>query len=260
MINMSMTKADKLRAASLSELETLVGWFESHYGTTVTIIGGWAVYSYNPYQGSFDIDCVGPRSPFYQQLNLYMNSHNYVLEPRDDLGLTQFWVKHVYEKEEFIGDVHIDACSFEDENLFREDYDKKLPYGLCANPEYLMRRLIGSTYARVPIKELLFLYKLKALRDRMWRMSNESLLNEDRVFLEGKIGKDKTDLLALLDPDHGPLDPSRSTEFIENFDLQFVIRTIENLPNQEDAIENYGKTRADVEGWTNKMLLDMGVV
>ena len=155
--------------------------------------------------------------------------------------------------------MHIDACSFEDDNLFREDYSKTLPYGLCANPEYVTRRMIGSTYARVPVKELLFLYKLKALRDRTWRLSHESLSGEDRFFIEGKIEKDETDLLALLDPDHGPLDPSRIDEFIRNHDLQFLIRTIERLPNLQDGIARYGKTRENVESWVNGITNNVGV-
>jgi len=255
-----MTKADKLRVASLSELETLAGWFELKYGTTIIIFGGWAVYSYNPYQGSFDIDCVGPRSPFFEQLTVYMDSHGFVLEPKDELGLTEYYVKHVEEENETVGEVHIDACSFADENFFVEDYNKKLPYGLCSYPDCVTRRQMGSIYARVPIKELLFLYKLKALRDRMWRISNETLSSEDRVFIQGKIAKDKTDLLALLDPDNGPLEPGRTIEFIKDLDLQFVISTIKDLPHQHNAISNYGKSREDVESWTDKMLLDMGVV
>lgn len=259
MNSMSTTKADKIRSASLIELKTLAGWFDLNYGTRIILIGGWSVYSYNPYQGSFDIDCVGPHSPFYRQLNVYMNSNGYSLERTDPLGLTEVYVKHIYEQNVYIGDVHIDACYFKDENLFKENNSKKLPYGLCAEPKYLNRRQINDTYLWVPIKELLFLYKLKALRDRTWRISNEPLSNEDREFIHGKIDKDKTDLLALIDPKHSPLNPSQLLDLIKNLNLEFVIATIKDLPHQQAAITEYKKTRADIEGWVNKILLDMGV-
>lgn len=255
-----MTRTDKIRSASLIELKSLAGWFDLKYGTRIIVLGGWAVYSYNPYQGSFDIDCVGPYSPLYGQLIVYMDSNDFELERSDPLGLTEVYVKHVYEQNVYIGDVHIDACYFKDENLFKENHNKKLPYGLCAEPKYLERGQINDTFVWVPIKELLFLYKLKALRDRMWRISNESLPNEDREFIKGKIEKDKTDLLALLDPRHSPLDPHKSLDIIKSLDLKFVITTMKDLPNQQDAITKYARaTRAKVEGWVNKMLLDMGV-
>lgn len=260
MNSMSATKADKIRSASLIELKTLAGWFDLNYGTTIILIGGWAVYSYNPYQGSFDVDCVGPRSPFYRQLNVYMSSHGYTEERTDLLGLrARVYVKHIYEENARIGDVHIDACYFKDENPFRENNTKKLPYGLCAEPKYLSRGQINGSFVRVPVKELLFLYKLKALRDRMWRISNEPLSNEDKYFIQGKIDKDKTDLLALTDPKYSPLNPSQLLDLIKNLNLEFVIATIKDLPNQQAAITEYKKTRADIEGWVNKILLDMGV-
>jgi hypothetical protein len=246
--------ADIIRNESLSELQSLAGWFDLRYGTTVIVLGGWAVFSYNPYQGSFDIDCVGPREPFYTQLDLYMKTHHYELVKRDPIGLTKFFVKRVYRDDHHVGDIHIDACSFQDEIPFMENTDKRLPYGLCARSECVSRRQVDSTYVWVPTKELLFLYKLKALRDRTWRLPHEKLEASDRSYLEGKIEKDKTDLLALLDPEHGPLDPQRLRDLIEEFDLEFVLDTIQHLSDEQNAIDNYRKTRRDVEAWVDRIL------
>jgi len=235
-------------------LKSLAGWFDLHYGTTIIVLGGWAVFSYNPHQGSFDIDCVGPRDPFYSQLDLYMVSHGYESVTRDSMGLTKFFVKRVSEGDRYVGDIHIDACSFEDGNPFLEDNNKRLPYRLCTRSACINRREIDGTYIWVPTKELLFLYKLKALRDRTWRLSQEKLAASDRNYFEGKIEKDKTDLLALLDPDHGPLNPQRLRELTEEFDLGFVLDTMKRLPDEQNAINNYRKTRTDVETWVNTIL------
>jgi len=43
---------------SYNELVSFLRYFR-HHGTLV-VIGGWAVYFYNPYYGSVDIDVVGP--------------------------------------------------------------------------------------------------------------------------------------------------------------------------------------------------------
>jgi hypothetical protein len=44
---------------SYQELLDLLLWFH-HQGPTPIVIGGWAVYLYNSYTGSVDIDLVGP--------------------------------------------------------------------------------------------------------------------------------------------------------------------------------------------------------
>jgi hypothetical protein len=259
-VNLTLATAGyKIRNELLVELRRLTGWFNLNYGTNIIVIGGWAVFSYNPYLGSFDIDCVGPREPFYAQLDLYMTSHGYELVKRDQIGLTKFFVKRVFEKNSYIGDVHIDACSFDDGNYFKEDNTKRLPYGLCAKTEYINRREINGTFIWVPKKELLFLYKLKALRDRNWVLANGQLNPGEKNYLQGKIDKDKMDLLALLDPRHGPLEPVRILDIINEFDLIFAADTIKDLPNEQDTIQKYGEKRQEVDGWVRKIRESLGI-
>jgi hypothetical protein len=245
---------DLIRGESLTELKSLAGWFSLVHGTTIIVIGGWAVFSYNPYLGSFDIDCVGPREPFYAQLDLYMASHGYELVKRDQIGLTKFFVRHVTREASGVGDIHIDACSFEDENYFKESEAKKLPYGLCAKNEFINRRQIDDTFVWVPIKELLFLYKLKALRDREWAFKHEKHSEEENYYFQGKIAKDKTDLLALLDPRYGAQDPAIISEILKKLELQFVMGRIKDLPKDEDAIQNYRTKKEEVELWVSRIL------
>jgi hypothetical protein len=54
----------------------------------------------------------------------------------------------------------------------------------------------------VPSKSLLFLYKLKAFRDRSFdlRKRGASINRERREWMRTKVDKDGADLIALLDP------------------------------------------------------------
>ena len=54
-----MEGRDLLARHSYRELLDLLLWFH-HQGPIPVLIGGWAVYSYNSYLGSVDIDLVGP--------------------------------------------------------------------------------------------------------------------------------------------------------------------------------------------------------
>jgi hypothetical protein len=53
-----MAKFEVLAEESYKELLNLLDWF-SHFSLVPTLIGGWAVFIYNSYFGSVDIDLVG---------------------------------------------------------------------------------------------------------------------------------------------------------------------------------------------------------
>ena len=55
-----MSEAEILAEESFEELKELLRWF-SHSGPVPTLIGGWAVWLYNSYFGSVDIDIVGAK-------------------------------------------------------------------------------------------------------------------------------------------------------------------------------------------------------
>jgi hypothetical protein len=54
-----MAAYDVLAGESYNELLRILEWF-SHFSLVPTLIGGWAVFVYNSYFGSVDIDLVGP--------------------------------------------------------------------------------------------------------------------------------------------------------------------------------------------------------
>jgi len=63
--------------ASYDELVSFVRHYQYH-GTPI-IIGGWAVWFYNPYFGSIDVDVVGPsyQGEFYRIIEEYEHTHGY---------------------------------------------------------------------------------------------------------------------------------------------------------------------------------------
>jgi len=147
-----MAQADIVRRESLAELRKLGAWFRSRHGLTIVLLGGWAVYSYNPYVGSFDIDCLGPDDPFTRYLNIYMRQNGYVLEPESPFGAaSECWRKPILVEKTEIGSIYIDACDFEFRNFFKEDPTKEIPYNLCTKKEHLRLRPISGEYFYVPL-------------------------------------------------------------------------------------------------------------
>ena len=71
--------------ASYDELVSFVRHYR-HHGTPI-IIGGWAVWFYNPYFGSIDIDVVGPsrQGEFYRIIEEYEHTHGYHVASQDPL-------------------------------------------------------------------------------------------------------------------------------------------------------------------------------
>jgi hypothetical protein len=193
--------------ASYHELVSFLRYFR-HSGTPV-IIGGWAVYFYNPYYGSVDIDVVGPsmEGSFDELIEGYERSHDYQILQQDPLGTEITASKPIYSKgrKRKVGDVEIDACSYERSSAssFHEDETKRLPYSLC-NREVCRRevRVAKDAVCYIPSKALLTLFKVKARRDRSHDIRTKgATMNPARLaWLRGKFAKDGSDIIALLDP------------------------------------------------------------
>jgi hypothetical protein len=260
---MSASTTDIVRRESLSELRQLAGWFRVNHGLQITLLGGWAVYSYNPYLGSLDIDCLGPADPFTLQLNIYMNSNGYVLEPDSDHGAaSESWKKPVIHEELRIGEIHIDACDYGFRNVFKENPEKMIPYDLCINSEFIERRTIEGDYVYVPVKELLFLYKTKAARDRDYVLKHEVMPIPLLERQQGKIEKDYSDLAALLDPRYGgAMDGFALGDLIRKYDLAFIVDTISHLTDQQGSADYWSRrstSKLELSRWTDKILQDSG--
>jgi len=259
-----MAQADIVRRESLAELRKLGAWFHSKHGLTIVLLGGWAVYSYNPYVGSFDIDCLGPDDPFTRYLNIYMRQNGYVLEPESPFGAaSECWRKPILVEKTEIGSIYIDACDFEFRNFFKEDPTKEIPYNLCTKKELLRLRPISGEYFYVPVKELLFLYKTKAARDRAYLVTNAGMSTGGLERLRGKRDKDYSDLVALLDPRAGEaMNGFVLGDLIREHRISFVVDTISNIPSHP-ATREYCLTRStnesEIRGWIDKITRDSGL-
>lgn len=236
---------------SYSELVSLLKWF-SLFGPIPTIIGGWAVYLYNSYFGSIDIDIVGPshHGLFMDLIERYERTHGYEFIAKNQLGLEVTSRKPVIRNGKVIGYMEIDACTFEDPkpSSFHEDPDKQLPYSLTAEKQYCRKvKLNEDAICYIPSKPLLLLYKIKAVRDRTYDLKTKRAVTETAEIekLRGKITKDRADLLALLDPNPSKylikesFDVATFHNLIKRFKLEFTLTTITELPNYRDAIQLY---------------------
>ncbi|RLI09764.1 hypothetical protein DRO42_03450 [Candidatus Bathyarchaeota archaeon] len=258
--------SDILSEASYQEFLALLDWFYLK-GPIPIIIGGWAVFFYNSYLGSVDIDLVGPSMGglFYEALESYEIAHGYEEVRRGLLGLERVCRKPIIKDGELHGYVEIDACTYEsNQSGFHENPDIKLPYALCADPKLRRSVELGERReAFIPKKPLLFLYKLKALRDRAYdlRVRGAVMSAERRAWLQSKWSKDGSDLIALLDPEprryvvEEQFDFNLLKRLIETQGLEFALSSVKELPNMRSSLDRYHNAeREEVEEWVNNLL------
>ena len=261
-----MEKSGILAEHSFKELQDLLLWFH-HQGPVPIIIGGWAVYSYNSYLGSVDIDLVGPSMGglFDATLEGFERERGYQTVTMGPVYLGTSFRKPILDDGEVLGYMEIDACTYEnDPKRFHEDESKELPYSLCGRPGMLTDVSMGPNLeAKIPVKSLLFLYKLKALRDRQHDVEvGTGVLGAERLaWLRGKIVKDGSDLISLLDPNPGSmivekdLDPVKLKGLVEEFDLQFCVESIEGLPRMGLSCTQYRNVDPEtVRFWVSELV------
>jgi len=251
---------------SYNELLDLLLWFH-HQGPVPIIIGGWAVYSYNSYLGSVDIDLVGPSTGglFDATLESFERERGYQAVTSGPLYLGTSFRKPIYESGLLKGYMEIDACTYEnDPRGFHENPRKELPYSLCARKDLVTDIELGQNCeAKIPHKSLLFLYKLKALRDRQHDLEQDrGVLGAERIaWLSSKIIKDGSDLISLLDPNPQSslvkqrLNPTIVKELIQEFNLQFCLESIPKLPSMALSCAQYRNVKSTtVNHWANELL------
>lgn len=253
---------------SYNELVSLLKWF-SLFGPIPTIIGGWAVYFYNSYFGSIDIDIVGPshQGHFTDLIERYERTHGYEFMEKGPLGLEATTRKPVVKNGRVIGYMEIDACTFEDPkpSSFHEDPDKQLPYSLTGEKQYQKEvKLEEDAICYIPCKSLLLLYKIKAARDRAYDLKTRGTIMELAKVekLRGKVTKDKADILALLDPNPNKrvikesLDIDAFYNLVKRFGLKFTLTTMTELPKHRDSIELYNPSLdpKQIQKWVKRVI------
>ena len=254
---------------SYREFLDLLLWFH-HQGPTPILIGGWAVYLYNSYSGSVDIDLVGPSMGglFDATLEGFERERGYQPVAFGPMGLGASFRKPVIESGELHGYMEIDACTYEnDVRGFKEDPLKELPYDLCSRKGMTTQvTLAKHCEALIPVKPLLFLYKLKALRDRQYDLREQgAVLGYERTaWLGSKIMKDGADLISLLDPGDYPRVVSQRFDarilrwIVDEFHLDFLAESIESLPSMQGSRQQYRNVdERSVQQWVSSVLAEL---
>jgi hypothetical protein len=109
-----MASFEVLADESYKELLNLLEWF-SHFSLIPTLIGGWAVFVYNSYFGSVDIDLLGPSmgGRFLDVIERYERTHGYEEVRSAGLGIEVAYRKPITRHDRAFGYVEIDVCTFE---------------------------------------------------------------------------------------------------------------------------------------------------
>lgn len=253
---------------SYKELIKLLKYFR-HFGSP-TIIGGWAVYFYNSYYGSVDIDIIGPsmRGQFNSVLDNYVRDYKYTIMKLDDVGLQTTAHKDVFHNDEKVGAIEIDAATFEEKEAikYHEDKNKVLPYSLCANEKLRVEVTVEKdSFCYIPTKTLLLLYKIKAWRDRAFdiRTKGATMLAEKLAWMQAKVAKDQSDIIAILDPNpsrkvaDGTIDASQLQKICKDYAIGSLVRqSLEELRYSSEALKFYRPNLRleTLEAWVKPLL------
>lgn len=252
---------------SYRELINLLKYFR-HFGSP-TVIGGWAVYFYNSYYGSVDIDIVGPSmlGQFNSVLDNYVRDYKYTIIQLDDFGLQTTAHKDVFHGDEKVGAIEIDAATLEEKEAikFHEDRSKVLPYSLCADDKLRIEVTIEKDcFCYIPSKTLLLLYKIKAWRDRAFdvRTKGATMLADRLAWLQAKVAKDQSDIIAILDPSpsrkvaDGTIDTNVLKKICNDYNIDsLVLHSLEELRYSNEALKFYNRNirLETLESWVKPL-------
>ena len=200
---------------------------------------------------------MGPsfRGSFYDVIETYERSHGYTIAPSDPLGIEVVASKPIYNKsKKKIGDMEIDACSYEQSSasIFHEDEKKRLPYSLCERAGHRKQVAIRrDCICYIPSRALLTLFKVKARRDRSFDIKTKgATMNPSRLeWLRGKVIKDGSDIIALLEDKSGrraflneAVDFAQMKKIAASHKITDLVReTLKEVLKDEGAISLYNR-------------------
>lgn len=194
------------------------------------LIGGWAVYSYNQWYGSVDIDLVTNSRTRHSLMWYLRNERKFVIR-HDEMAPT------TVEKTIPGGKIIIDFGSREDICKF-VGRAEECPFSLI-DGRTEAREIRAGFSVVVPEKTLLMIFKLKAAWDRYARLQNGS--SNDAEWDNAKLRKDRADILSLIDPS------VRGTEIDIQYlgeklqEYHFLAETLLEIPDDNDAISMYNR-------------------
>ncbi len=202
-----------------------------HDGRPSILVGGWAVHAYNPYEKSRDVDLVLGSKRRGRLLQWLRDERHY-----------EKMVEHVHgwsgANKNFtgIGAMIVDVAGYDEHFPF---YGRKEELNFDLAGKHHVERDIAGNPLLVPTRSLLMLYKAKAAWDRAGRLAaNDS---RDPDWERGKLNKDRSDILAILDSN--PTAPDWEIAFLgkELKRLPFLGDVLSAAAADPDAVQRYRK-------------------
>ena len=195
--------SDPLVRYSFDELRAILRWQEETHKDDedtprAVLVGGWAVYAYNPYYGSYDIDLVTNNRTRRSLMHYLVTERGFEKYKSPFTGEVGVVLITPIDRP-----VHIDFASREGYDTF-EGTGRKMSMADLVSSTTVLRP--GGWWVPLPSRTALLLMKLKAAWDRQWRLDHEKSRDPDRE--QEKVIKDMADILALVDAteEEPPLD------------------------------------------------------
>lgn len=226
-----MPISDPITEASLKEMRAIFSWARDRQERTI-LIGGWAVYLYNPYYGSIDIDLI-TSSRTRQRLSTYLRKERgFMLDRRADID-DRVLCKVIDGKR-----IDVDFGTLVTEDRF-EGRDESISMSMLDGRTNIKE--IESAEVVIPEISLLLIFKCKAAWDRSTRLANGSL--RDPLWERSKFIKDLSDIIALIDTNE-TMDIGYLGRFFEQY--SFLGSTFSQITDNPECIEKYGSDRVHV--------------
>jgi hypothetical protein len=191
------------RELSLDYLIKFLEFCKNKLNYNPIILGGWAVYVLTKKEMSVDVDVLLKSKEDIGKIKEFFDRDNFKIEI-DRKGNITF--EKILESHMMIDDVKINSIIFDimlekEENFLHENKNISIPWSLSF--KYNKNIKYKEVDLKIPLPELLLIYKIKAYRDRtfdkfkfMEHMKHKKIWQTRKDF---KINKDKRDILNLLE-------------------------------------------------------------
>lgn len=236
----------KLLLRSREEVGHVARWYAEHRGRnerlpSLLLIGGWAVYRYNPYTMSRDIDVIVNFGTRHSLVRWLRSERGFEMQ-RNELGQQYVSLRSPD------GNIRLDYASTVAKNIFH-GRSEMLPFHIARANSVIVDFEEG--FLPIPKPGPLLLLKMKALHDRTY---DARLPGMNHEWLREKTAKDESDILSLIDREHGGGELELELVARELQRLPFLFDLIEQIPSHPASCSLYGIARSDAEGLVRTFL------